>query len=199
MKHERVTEPPLHEADLRFFWATPSRWKDVELLFGERGACGGCWCMTWRLERGAYEKGKTGGNRRTLKKLVESSRRPGVIVYHGREPVAWCAVAPREEYSFLARSRVLAPVDDARVWSITCLFVARPWRRRGVSALLLRAAARMAVARGACIVEGYPQQPAAENSPDPFVWTGLPSAFRKAGFREVLRRSRARPIMRYTP
>lgn len=191
------SRPPDAER-LTFRWATPSRWKDVERLFGERGACGGCWCMTWRLERSAFEAGKKSGNRRALKKLVEDSRRPGVVAYHGREAVAWCAVAPRADYSFLARSRVLAAVDDTPVWSITCLFVAKPWRRVGVSSRLLRAAAEMAVTRGARAVEGYPQQPAGK-SPDAFVWTGLPSAFRKAGFREVTRRSPARPIMRFVP
>jgi GNAT superfamily N-acetyltransferase len=155
--------------------------------------------MTWRLERAAFEAGKKSGNRRALKKLVETSRRPGVIAYHGRDAVAWCAVAPRTDYSYLARSRVLAPVDDALVWSISCLFVAKPYRRRGVSSLVLRAAAEMAVARGAAIVEGYPQEPAMARTPDAFVWTGLPSAFRRAGFREVARRSQSRPIVRFTP
>ena len=32
--------------------------------------------------------------------------------------------------------------------------------------------------------------------PDVFAWTGMASAFRKAGFREVARRSAGRPIMR---
>jgi hypothetical protein len=36
-----------------------------------------------------------------------------------------------------------------------------------------------------------------ENMPDPFLWHGIPSAFRAAGFEEVLRRSKSRPIMRY--
>ncbi len=152
--------------------------------------------MTWRLERAAFEAGKKTRNRLALKKLVEGGRRPGVIAYCGREPVAWCAVAPRRDYSYLSRSRVLAPVDDAAVWSISCLFVAKPWRRRGVSARIIRAAAEMAMRRGAGIVEGYPQQPSMERTPDAFVWTGLPSAFVRAGFREVARRSPGRPIMR---
>lgn len=33
--------------------------------------------------------------------------------------------------------------------------------------------------------------------PDVFVWTGLASVFKKAGFNEVLRRSEGRPIMRF--
>ena len=199
MGRERVTTLPLAREDLRFRWATPSLWKDVEALFGERGACGGCWCMTWRLERAAFVAGKKSANRRALKKLITGGRRPGVIAYHGREPVAWCAIAPRSEYSYLARSRVIAPVDKTPVWSISCLFVAKPYRRRGISPILLRATAEMAMKRGARCVEGYPQEPVMEKTPDAFVWTGLPSAFERAGFREVMRRSRTRPIVRITP
>ena len=35
---------------------TPGRWQDLVALFGERGACGGCWCMTPRLTRSEYER-----------------------------------------------------------------------------------------------------------------------------------------------
>jgi len=63
---------------------------------------------------------------------------------------------------------------------------------------MLRAAAEFAVKQGATIVEGYPVEPSMASMPDPFVWTGIPSAFRAAGFTEVLRRSKSRPIMRFT-
>ena len=57
--------------------------------------------------------------------------------------------------------------------------------------------------RGACggcgarIVEGYPVEPRRGSMPDAFAWTGTASAFRRAGFVEVLRRSATRPIMRF--
>lgn len=197
MARKRAAQPPLE--NLTYRWATPSRWKDVEALFGAVGACEGCWCMTWRRERQDYVAGKGAGNKRALKKLIESNARPGVIAYHGREAIGWCAVAPREEYSYLmGRSRVLTPVDDTPVWSVTCFFVAKPYRRRGVSTGLLRAAAEMAITRGAPAVEGYPY----ETNPtkpftDVFVWTGTAAAFLKAGFVEVARRSATRPIMRF--
>jgi GNAT superfamily N-acetyltransferase len=183
---------------LKFRAATPARWKDIETLFGERGACGGCWCMAWRLPTAAWRAGKGAGNKRALKKIVLSGKAPGVIAYLGRQPVAWCAVAPRETYGMLARSRVLKPVDDHPVWSVSCLFVLKSYRRRGVSVELLKAAVEFARRKGARIVEGYPIQPTMPKTPDPFVWTGVPSAFRKAGFTEVLRRSKSRPIMRYS-
>jgi GNAT superfamily N-acetyltransferase len=175
---------------------TPDRWPDLEKLFGERGACGGCWCMVWRLRRSDWEKGKGEGNRRAFRALVEGDTRPGVLAYVDGEPVGWCAVAPRQEYVSLGRSRVLAKVDDQPVWSISCLFIARPYRRRGVSVRLIEAAVELARARGAQVVEGYPVEPYSPSMPATFAWTGLVTAFRKAGFTEVLRRSPGRPIMR---
>jgi GNAT superfamily N-acetyltransferase len=174
---------------------TPRRWRDAEALFGPRGACGGCWCMYWRLPRSDWTAGKPGGNKRAFQTLVSAGGTPGVLAYAGGEPVGWCSVAPRAVYPSLARARVLKPVDDSPVWSISCLFIARPHRRRGLSPQLLKAAAAFARRKGARIVEGYPIDPA-QGLPDAFVWTGLASAFRRAGFREVARRSPTRPIMR---
>lgn len=154
--------------------------------------------MAWRLPNREWLAGKGAPNRRAFRKIVESGGTPGVIGYLGAEPVAWCAVAPREQYSFLSRSRVLAPVDDRPVWSVSCLFVARLYRRMGLSAKILSAAADFAARRGARAIEGYPVQTRMQKTPDPFIWTGVPSAFRKAGFREVARRSKTRPIMRRT-
>jgi GNAT superfamily N-acetyltransferase len=180
---------------LSFHPLTPDRWNDLVTLFGKRGACGGCWCMAWRRTAKAYEAGKGAGNRTAFRRIVKRGAEPGVLAYADGEPVGWCAVAPRETYPRLAGSRVLAPVDDADVWSVSCLFVARPWRRRGVSEALLGAAVAHARARGARIVEGYPIDPA-KSQPDAFVWTGLFSAYERAGFREVARRSPTRPIVR---
>jgi GNAT superfamily N-acetyltransferase len=175
---------------------TPERWEDLAALFGERGACGGCWCMAWRLPSREFRAGKGSKNRRALKKLADAGEAPGILGYLGSEPVAWCAVAPRADYSFLTRSRVLAPVDGCEVWSVTCLFIRKEHRRRGLSARMLRSAAAFAAQRGARVVEGYPTVPYSASAPAAFLWTGTEAAFRKAGYREVARRSRSRPMMR---
>ncbi len=83
------------------------------------------------------------------------------------------------------------------VWSITCFFVARDYRRRGVAVALLRAAVGHVAGRGGKILEGYPTEPRKERVPDVFAYTGLASAFRKVGFVEVARRSETRPIFRF--
>jgi len=176
---------------------TPQRWKDLEALFGERGACGGCWCMWWRLQRSQFEKQKGEENKRAFKKIVDSGEVPGLLAYVNGQPVAWCAVAPRETYPVLERSRTLKRIDDQPVWSVVCFFVAKPFRRKGVTANLLKAAVEYAKKQGARIVEGFPVEPKKTGMSDAFAYTGLVSTFRKAGFVEVLRRSKTRPIMRY--
>ncbi len=193
----KAAAPRKRAIPLEFHPLTSERFGDLETLFGERGACGGCWCMSWRLSRAAFERGKGASNRRAMRRIVDSGEAPGVLAYAGGAPVAWCAIAPRERFVRLSGSRVLAPVDDEPVWSIVCLFVAKPWRRRGISSRLIEAATEHARRQGARIVEGYPVVTPKGGLPDAFVWTGLPSAFERAGFREVLRRSRTRPILRF--
>jgi len=181
---------------LTFRPLTEESWPDLVELFGERGACGGCWCMYWRLPRAQFERQKGAGNRRALQRLVAAGGPLGVISYDGARPVGWCAVAPRADFPGLGRSRLLAPVDDEPVWSAPCLFVGREHRRRGVSTSLLDAAARFAAAHGAPALEGYPVDSGGAEQPAAFVWTGTPGAFAKAGFVEVARRSERRPIVR---
>jgi GNAT superfamily N-acetyltransferase len=184
--------------ELGFAPLTAVRWDDLEELFGERGASGGCWCMWWRLKRSEYEQQKGEGNRLALKEIVDSSEIPGILAYDAEgQPVGWCSVAPREHFPVLERSRVLKRIDDKPVWSIVCLFVGKPLRRKGLTVALIKAAVEYVRESGGKIVEGYPVEPRKDQMPDVFAWTGLASSFRKAGFREQLRRSETRPIMRY--
>jgi GNAT superfamily N-acetyltransferase len=182
---------------LTFHPVTPNRWADFERLFGPRGACGGCWCMWFRLKRSEFDAQKGEGNRQAMKAIVESGEVPGILAYAGDEPVGWCSVGPREAFPVLERSRILKPVDEQPVWSVVCFFVAKTHRRQGLTERLLRAAIAYAGEHGARIVEGYPVDPVKPSVPDPFAYTGFISAFRKAGFVEVARRSETRPIMRY--
>jgi len=183
--------------DLEFHPLTPKRWNDLEKLFGERGACGGCWCMWWRLKRSEFERKKGEGNKRAMKKIVDSGEMPGILAYAGGNPVAWCSVAPRESYQVLERSKILERVDDQPVWSIVCFFVNREYRRKGINLKLTKAAIDYVKKQGGKIVEAYPVEPKKSQIPDLFAYHGLASTFRRAGFVEVLRRSDTRPIMRF--
>ncbi len=187
----------INNVKLEFHPLTEKRWSDFETLFGERGACGGCWCMLWRLSRKEFEQQKGEANRQAMKTMVESGKIPGLLAYSGKQPVAWCSVAPRESFPALERSRVLKKIDDAPVWSISCFFIRKDCRKQGLSVRILEAAVDYVRKQGGKIVEGYPVEPQKGKTADVFAWTGLASFFKKAGFVECARRSETRPIMRF--
>ena len=181
---------------LEFHPVTPKRWRDLERLFGEQGAHGGCWCMWWRLKRSDFAKQTGEQNKRGLKAIVDSGEATGLLAYADGEPIAWCSIGPRERFTGLERSRRLKRVDDQPVWSIVCFFVAKPFRGRGLMGRFLKAALDYAKEHGAKIIEGYPIEPTGRLT-GYSGYTGVVSSFRKAGFMEVLRRSDHQPIMRY--
>ena len=183
--------------DLSYKPLTSKNWKGFENLFGQNGACGGCWCMLWRLKRSIYEEQKGEQNKNAMLDLVKAGKEPGIIAYLETEPVGWCALAQRYQYPALERSRVLKKVDDQPVWSIACFFIDKKHRKKGISTELLKFAIDYCKKKGASIVEGYPVEPKNDKMPAVFAWTGIASAYLKAGFTEVVRRSETRPIMRY--
>ncbi len=184
-------------SSLTFKPLEPSRWEDFTTLFGERGACGGCWCMLWRLPRSQFEAQKGDGNREAMQTLVNAGEIPGILAYQEGHPVGWCALAPRERYPALARSRILKPLDEQACWSIACLFIDRAHRQTGIATALIQAAVVFARSQGATLIEGYPVEPKSDRPiPAAFAWTGIPKLFLDAGFKEVARRSPTRPIMR---
>ena len=153
--------------------------------------------MAWRLKRSDFQKQSGEGNKKAVKKLVNANETIGILAYHDDEPVGWCAVAPREKFVRLENSRVLKRIDDKPVWSVTCFFIEKHFRRQGLSTELLKAVIKFCKSKNVKIIEAYPTVPYNENIPAAFAWTGIPSAFEKAGFKEAARRSKTRPVMRY--
>ena len=152
--------------------------------------------MYWRLRRKDFEAKKGTENKRAMKKLINSGVIPGLLAFNNFEPVGWCSVAPRDDFLVLENSRILKRIDDKPVWSVVCLFIKKYYRNRGLSVQVLRAAKKYVKEQGGRIIEGYPVEPKKDKMPDAFAWTGLASAFLKAGFKEQVRRSETRPLMR---
>jgi GNAT superfamily N-acetyltransferase len=153
--------------------------------------------MYLRLGPGDFGRMQGEANRQAFHALVASGATPGIIAYVDGVPAGWCAVEPREAYPALARSRILKPVDDLPVWSVTCFFIHRSFRHSGLALRLLREAVAWARAHGAQTVEGYPVDPGEDRVSAASAWRGTADLFRAAGFSEVARRAPRRPIMRY--
>ena len=187
MKHNTLTVREL----------TSDNWDDFESVLGRNGGSRGCWCMHWRLSIAQWANQKGEGNRRAMRRLATKTPPPGLIGYLASEPIAWCSLGPRAVFPRLERSPVVKAVDDQHACAITCLFVQRKHRRNGLQAALLDAACRYAAKNGYRLVEGYPiEPPRGKHAGSDTAMTGIASAFRDAGFVEVARPRKDRPIMR---
>lgn len=174
-------------------------WPHVENLFGARGACGGCWCMLWRVPKGgkAWEAAKGEKNRLAFKALVESGKARGLLAFDGAQPVAWCSLGPREDFPKIDNSPSLNVAMPERSWVVSCLYVTAAWRARGVGERLLREAVEYARVKRAAALYGYPCKPPDDGKlPAAFAWTGVPAMYRHAGFRVTAGGTPSRPVWR---
>jgi GNAT superfamily N-acetyltransferase len=126
--------------------------------------------------------------KRSLHSRIEEGTPIGLIGYVAGQPVAWCSVAPRETFVRLRDDQQ----EEAGVWSVTCFFVRRDHRGRGLSGRMLDAAVALAKLRGAKAVEGYPVDP---DSPS-YRFMGFVRLFQARGFREVARGGSRRHVLR---
>jgi GNAT superfamily N-acetyltransferase len=184
-------------ADVKVRPVTPSRWADLESLFGPNGAYSGCWCMWFRETSAEFDGNGNAGNRKALANLVRRNRQPGLLAYVEGEPAGWVSVAPRREFGRLERSPVLKPVDERPVWSVVCFYIAKPFRGLGLGRRLLDAAVDHAARKGARVIEAYPWDPGIRREiTNAEAFVGLLPMFEAAGFRQVARRKEDRPIVR---
>ncbi len=173
-------------------------WPDIERLFGPNGACGGCWCMSWRVPRGGklWEESKGDPNKRAFRELITEGKVHGALAFADGEPIGWCCVGPRGDFPRLERTRALATSWKESTWSVTCFYIKSKWRRKGVATALLAEATQVARENGAKKLEAYPVKPYTNNVPGAFAWTGVPVLFEKLKFADITPPGNSRPIYR---
>jgi GNAT superfamily N-acetyltransferase len=178
---------------LKILPLTPELWPALEDLFGDKGACNGCWCMYWRIGA-AYRKQPREKNKAAFRRVVNNGSPPGLLAFDGDVAVGWCQLTPRSALPRLEREWRLRRVDEVPVWSISCFYVRIGYRKRGVTSALIAAALKAAKRAKAPLLEAYPLD--ADKTPSAS-GTGFASTFVRAGFKEVARYSPPRPIMRH--
>ncbi|HVK20459.1 MAG TPA: GNAT family N-acetyltransferase [Actinokineospora sp.] len=179
---------------------TEQRWPALERLFGPNGAQSGCWC-TFFLVTNAEARGRTAeDNRELLHSRVCSGRPVGLLALDGPDALGWVAVAPRLDYARLARTKAAAPVspteDLTGIWAVTCFFIHRTARRRGLGGELLAAAVDHARERGARLIEGYPVDTGGAKKGSGDLYHGTLTMFLDAGFEVVEERGPHRALVR---
>jgi GNAT superfamily N-acetyltransferase len=175
----------------------PGLWPQLEALFGENGACGGCWCWWWRLagvEHWDEVKGEIAHER--LRQAVQSGRVHGMMAFDSETPVGWCSFEPRASLPRLERSPAFRGTPAAGVWFVGCFFIRRGWRRRGLAEVLLERALEVMERDGARVVEAVPKETHEHSQPDAFLFTGTYRMFERHEFRATVGARGGTTVMR---
>ena len=177
---------------LTFREVKESNWADFVNLFESPGCPSYCWCMAWRPLPGDRRVATNAIRKQSMKRVVNSGTPIGILAYDGKQPIAWCSIAPRQTYLTCSLGGEDYPgVPEEKVWSLVCFFVPRRLRRLGIMKQLLNEAVKVAGKRGARVVEAYPVDP---DSPS-YRFMGFVSKFERAGFVETGRAGKRRHIM----
>lgn len=122
---------------------TPDCWPALEDLFDNEGSCGRCWCAYWRIGS-AYRRRTREENKAAFREIVLRGPPPGLLAFTGDLAVGFCQLTPRDALPWLDRAWRLKRVDDQPVWSLSCFYVRKEYRRQGVTAALIAAALKVA-------------------------------------------------------
>jgi len=131
-------------------------------------------------------------NKRDKKSLVEDDRSHGVLLYDRGIPIGWCAYGLKKEFPRIDNGRNYRRLNmkdnPGRLWRITCFFVDRDYRKKGIAKVALNAALSSIKAKGGGIVEAYPvthKSAKAWSKWSNWFWFGTESMFEKEKFRVV--------------
>jgi ribosomal protein S18 acetylase RimI-like enzyme len=178
---------------------SPRTWPDFERLFAKyNGVQAGCWCMFYHRPGRIQDSGPASWesrNRKDHKALVGRRRSHGILVYAGKEAVGWCQYGPAGELTRIDSGRnyrKLKLPGAHKLWRITCFFVDREFRHKGVAELALRGALAAIERRGGGVVEAYP----ATNPNAVALWFGTVGMFRRERFRKVAVLGASNVVMR---
>jgi GNAT superfamily N-acetyltransferase len=160
---------------------TRDRWDDFNSLFEGRGGPKTCWCMIWRAFESTAGLTDKAARKAAMKQRISSNAPVGLIGYFGGAAAAWCSIAPRMTFKKTLGGQVDSAEDEQAIWSLTCFFVKRELRGRGISAQLIKAAEDHARDNGAKIIEAYPVDP---ESPS-YRFSGFVGMFEERGFEKV--------------
>jgi len=156
MDMPRSDLPTDETAVLRVKALDASTWPDfAQLVERHNGVWGGCWCMAFHAEGVGHVTAAQ--NRSNKEQRVREGRAHAALVYDAEACVGWCQFGPPDELprvkNLRAYERELTTLPD---WRITCFFIDRRRRGRGVASAALEGALAQIAQLGGGLVESYP-------------------------------------------
>lgn len=166
----------------------------ARLVERHNGVFGGCWC-TWFHTFHAEKTFTAEGNRALKERLVEEGRAHAALVFDGDEAVAWAQYGPPAELPNIHhRKEYEATLDTLPDYRITCIFVDKKYRRKGITELALRGAVDLIALAGGGVVEGYPHD--TDGKRVSVLYNSTRSLYERAGFSYVRPKGQRNCVMR---
>jgi GNAT superfamily N-acetyltransferase len=171
----------------------------VNLAEKHNGVWGGCWC-TW-FHPAYAEKGESPeANRAYKERLVREGKAHAALVFDGDVAVAWCQYGSPDELPSIYHLKEYnaGRTEKSPDFRLTCFFVDRSYRRKGVAAVALRGALDLISKAGGGVVEAYPQDTMGKRTSGSFLYNGTRSLFEQAGFSYERSKGKNHCVMRRT-
>lgn len=161
------------------------------------GVWGGCYCSYFHDDTETTKKAEVGGP--TFKKrMIEEGIAHAALVFDGDQAIAWCEYgSPAELPRIYHRKEYDAGESHPAPWRITCFFVDRDHRRKGVALEALRGALELIAQAGGGEVVSFPNivEPGKRVSSS-FLHNVTPGMFEEAGFTFERRIGKNKTVMR---
>jgi len=173
-----------------------STWADfAALVERHNGVWGGCWCMGFHPE-GLGDRTSAARNRELKERRVREGHAHAALVYEGDLCVGWCQFGPADELPRVKSERVyLEGMTSPPDWRITCFFISRRHRGRGVAAAALDGALAEIARQGGGVVESYPADMPDEKLAKGFGHNATVAMFERRGFARVRPVSKTRWVV----
>ncbi len=158
-------------------------WDDfAALVAANNGVWGGCWCMHFHAE-GTGKDRAPAQNQADKKARVERGEAHAALVYDGEKCVGWCQFGPTDELPRIKNRKMYeANLQGLPDWRITCFYVGKGHRGKGVSDAALAGALALIAAAGGGLVESYPEDVAGRKVSASFLHNGVAHLFDRHGF-----------------
>jgi hypothetical protein len=160
---------------------------------------GGCWC-TWFHPRDDLLETEKGDGRARKERLVREGKAHAALVFDGETAVAWCQFGSPEELPNIhhRKNYEATSTEAAPDYRVTCIFVDRDYRRKGLTAVALRGALDLIAEAGGGVVEGYPRETQGKQMSSSFLYSATRSVFEEAGFTYDRPKGKFNCVMRTT-